>query len=140
MLLDLVALRLASGVEALGERLMRRFPSEVDAITRFLKQIESIEQAMAIFMEKHDGLWWLAHIAKNALGVLLILAGIAMLVLPGQGVLSILIGVMLLDIPGKYRFERWLVMRPPVWRAIAWLREKARRDALILDRRDRDSK
>ena len=64
------------------------------------------------------------------------LAGIAMLVLPGQGVLAILIGIMLLDVPGKYRFERWLVMRPPVWRAVAWLRTKAGKDPLTL-RHDR---
>lgn len=57
-------LTIPHGVEALGERLMRRFPGETDAITRFLKQIESIEQALAIFMEKHDGLWWLAHGAE----------------------------------------------------------------------------
>lgn len=84
--------------------------------------------------QRHRGLWTILTAAKNVLGVLIILAGIAMLVLPGQGVLSILIGVMLLDIPGKYRFERWLVMRPPVWRAVAWLREKAGRDALVLER------
>ena len=73
---------------------------------------------------------------KNLLGVTFILAGSAMLVLPGQGILTILIGSMMLDIPGKYRFERWLVQKPVVWRSMTWLRMKAGRDPLILGHHD----
>ena len=88
--------------------------------------------------ERHRWQRMLLLVLKNALGVAVVLAGVAMLVLPGQGVLAILMGIMLLDVPGKYRFERWLVMRPPVWRAVAWLRAKAGKDALTLghDRSD----
>ncbi len=45
---------------------------------------------------------------KNLLGYILIAAGLAMLVLPGQGTLTILIGILLVDFPGKYRLERWI--------------------------------
>ena len=57
---------------------------------------------------------WLWRIAKNLLGAIFVLAGIAMLVLPGQGVLTILIGLMLLDFPGKKALERRLARRPTI--------------------------
>jgi hypothetical protein len=72
-------------------------------------------------------------VGKNLLGVVLILAGIAMLVLPGQGLLTLVIGFFLLDFPGKYRFERWLVARPAVHRPLNWLRRRAGREPLELD-------
>jgi hypothetical protein len=70
---------------------------------------------------------------KNLLGYLLIAAGIAMLVLPGQGLLTMLLGLILVDLPGKYRFERWLVARPLVLRSINGLRHRAGRDPLVVE-------
>jgi hypothetical protein len=70
---------------------------------------------------------------KNLLGYLLIAAGLAMLVLPGQGVLTMLLGFILVDLPGKYRFERWLIARPLVLRSINRFRQRAGRDPLILN-------
>jgi hypothetical protein len=57
---------------------------------------------------------WLWRLVKNLLGAVFVLAGIAMLVLPGQGVLTILIGLMLLDFPGKKALERRLARRPAI--------------------------
>ncbi|MGH9949178.1 MAG: hypothetical protein ACRD6X_18560, partial [Pyrinomonadaceae bacterium] len=57
---------------------------------------------------------WGATIAKNVAGVILILAGIVMVVGPGQGVLTILIGLILLDIPGKRPIEARIIGRPTV--------------------------
>jgi hypothetical protein len=70
---------------------------------------------------------------KNLMGYILIAAGIAMLVLPGQGLLTILLGIILVDLPGKFRFERWLVARGPVLRSINWLRQRAGRAPLVLE-------
>lgn len=69
---------------------------------------------------------------KNAFGLLLLLAGMAMLVLPGQGLLSILLGLMLMDYPGKFQLERWIVSRPGLLRLINWLRRKRHRPPLIV--------
>lgn len=74
-------------------------------------------------------------IAKNGLGLILLLAGLAMLVLPGQGLLTLLVAVMLLDFPGKRRLQRWLI-RPPIFRAANWIRARARRPPLDLPERD----
>ena len=65
-----------------------------------------------------------------AAAVVLVLAGLIMLVVPGQGLLTLAVGLVLVDFPGKYRLERWLVTRPPVWRAINWLRKRAGREPL----------
>ena len=76
------------------------------------------------FRNHHPVLRVLAHLIKNMVGLVFVLAGIAMLVLPGQGILTILIGISFLDFPGKRRLEAKLVGQPPVFRAINNMREK----------------
>jgi hypothetical protein len=66
----------------------------------------------------------LVKIGKNALGVVLMVAGAAMLVLPGPGIVVLLLGVLMVDFPGKYRAQRWLLARRGVMRIINWLRRK----------------
>ena len=80
----------------------------------------------------HPVLRVLFLIVKNVCGIVLVLMGVAMLVLPGQGILAILIGLLFLDFPGKFAMERWLVERRPVIHAINWLRAKAHREPLDL--------
>ena len=74
---------------------------------------------------------WL--IAKNLLGVVLIVVGIVMLVAPGQGLLTILMGLLLMDFPGKYQLERWLISRPPIHRSVNWLRDKSGRPPIRIE-------
>ncbi|MBN1824919.1 MAG: hypothetical protein JW958_01550 [Candidatus Eisenbacteria bacterium] len=71
-------------------------------------------------------------VLKNAVGALFLLAGIAMLFLPGQGLLTILAGIALLDFPGKFRLARWLVSRGPLLRTINRLRRRAGRPPLVV--------
>lgn len=63
-------------------------------------------------------------VGKNLLGVVLMVAGIAMFLLPGQGLLTLLVGFFLIDFPGKYRFEKWLLGRSYVQRPINWIRKR----------------
>jgi hypothetical protein len=65
---------------------------------------------------------WL--LLKNLCGIVLVLGGLAMLVLPGQGVLTILLGFALLDLPGKKRVIAWIVRRPGVLSSINWIRRR----------------
>ena len=76
---------------------------------------------------------WL--VLKNIIGYVLVLAGIAMLVLPGQGLVTILVGMSLLDFPGKRRLESRIVRRRPVRRTIDWIRARAGRPPLVLPER-----
>jgi hypothetical protein len=81
---------------------------------------------------RHPIVRWALLIGKNLLGLVLMAAGFVMLVLPGQGMLTILFGVILVDLPGKYRLERWIVARPPVFRSINWLRQRAGKSPLVI--------
>jgi archaellum biogenesis protein FlaJ (TadC family) len=80
--------------------------------------------------ERHHVLRPIVLVLKNLVGVVLLVAGLVMLVTPGQGVLTIVVGLTLISFPGKPRFERWLATRPAVWRSINWLRHRAGREAL----------
>ncbi len=64
-------------------------------------------------------------IGKNLLGGLLIVAGLIMLVTPGQGVLSILLGLVLVDVPGKRKVERKIIERKSVLKVVNRLRARA---------------
>lgn len=79
-----------------------------------------------------SGRWAAAVVVKNLLGVLLIVVGIAMLVLPGQGLMTILFGIALTDFPGKFRLERKLVNISSVRAALDRIRAAAGRPPLRL--------
>lgn len=78
--------------------------------------------------------WWrlLFHVGKNLVGLVLLLAGIAMLVLPGQGLLTILAALFCLDFPGKWRLERRLLSRPAILKQVNRIRERAGQPPLVL--------
>ena len=61
---------------------------------------------------------------RNGLGLLLVLAGIAMLFLPGQGLLTMLLGALLLSFPGKHKLVTRLVRQPKIQHSLDWIRKK----------------
>jgi hypothetical protein len=67
-------------------------------------------------------------IVKNLVGALLTLAGVFMLILPGQGILTLIVGLALLDFPGKRALILRLAKRPSVLRALNYVRRKTRRE------------
>ncbi len=85
--------------------------------------------------ERHPALRVVGVISKNAFGSLFIVAGIAMLVLPGQGIITIVVGLLLIDFPGKFRLERWLARRRPLMRGINWIRSRSGRPPLLEPKR-----
>lgn len=78
---------------------------------------------------------WGAVIAKNILGLFLILLGIILSLpgIPGQGILTILLGLIMIDIPGKRPIEARIIRRPTVFKAINKLRANYDKPALVLD-------
>ena len=76
-----------------------------------------------------------ARIAKNVLGVVLVVVGVILSLpgVPGQGLLTVLIGLMLLDFPGKRRLERRIVGHPRILREVNRLRARFGRPPLVLD-------
>ena len=67
---------------------------------------------------------------KNIIGLLLIIGGLLMLVLPGQGLLTMVTGLLLINYPGKYRLERKLVSKPSIFTTLNWIRLKANKPPL----------
>lgn len=67
-------------------------------------------------------------LSRNCLGILLILAGIVMLFLPGQGLLTILLGGLLLSLPGKQKLIYHLIANNKIQRSMDWLRKKRGKD------------
>jgi hypothetical protein len=61
-------------------------------------------------------------VLRNLLGLVLLVLGVLMLVLPGQGVLTVIAALGLMDFRSKERFERWLMLRPRVFLVINRLR------------------
>ena len=86
-----------------------------------------------------DGGWWRRHPAvrwglrglKNGLGVVLAVAGVAMLVLPGQGLLTLAAAMLLLDFPGKRRVERRVLGSPRVLGPVNALRRRFNKPAML---------
>jgi hypothetical protein len=76
---------------------------------------------------------WGVTILKNLIGLVLLIAGIIMLIGPGQGILTILIGLMMMDIPGKRPLEARIIKRPAVLSAVNNLRARYNKPPLILD-------
>jgi hypothetical protein len=66
------------------------------------------------------------HVARNALGVVLVAVGLVMSIpgIPGQGLLTVLIGSMLIDFPGRRRLEKALVRRPGILTAVNRIRAR----------------
>ena len=76
---------------------------------------------------------WGAVVLKNFIGLLLILAGIAMIFGPGPGLLTILLGLIMMDIPGKRPLEANIIKRPAVLSAVNNLRARYSKPPLITD-------
>jgi hypothetical protein len=76
---------------------------------------------------------WCGLVLKNLLGAVFALAGVAMLLLPGQGLLTILIGLLLLEFPGKRALERRLVARPGIKAFLDRIRARGGKPPLEVD-------
>jgi uncharacterized protein YggT (Ycf19 family) len=89
-----------------------------------------------IWMEgSHPVLRLITRVLKNIVGVVFVLAGISMLVLPGQGALTILIGLTLVDFPGKQRLEARIIGQPKVLGTVNSLREKFGKPPFVVEPR-----
>jgi hypothetical protein len=76
---------------------------------------------------------YVISIVKVIFGIVLIVCGIAMLVLPGQGIITILIGLSLVPFPGKNTIEKNLLARKSVQSSLNWIRVKANKAPFIFD-------
>jgi hypothetical protein len=82
--------------------------------------------------DHHPALRLSGLIIKNIVGIVFLLAGFAMLFLPGQGLLTMLIGISLMDFPGKRQLEAKMVGQPTLLGIINGMRRKFDKPPLTL--------
>lgn len=80
---------------------------------------------------RHPAAAALIWLLRNGFGLCLVVAGIAMLVLPGQGLLTILIGICLMDFAGKRRLIDRLTGKATIQKALNWVRKKQGKDEFV---------
>ncbi len=68
---------------------------------------------------------------RNAAGIVLAAAGIAMLLLPGQGIITIIIGLCLMDFPLKTKLILLLVGNDRVQKGLNWIRRKGKKEPFV---------
>ncbi|SHO45793.1 PGPGW domain-containing protein [Desulfopila aestuarii] len=66
---------------------------------------------------------------RNIVGLLLFLAGVAMLFLPGQGVITMVIGIAVMSFPYKRRLLVILTTPPSVRKGLNWIRHKMKKES-----------
>ena len=69
-------------------------------------------------------------IVKNVIGIVMLISGFLLLILPGQGILTMIIGVLLIDYPGKFKLEQKIISITSVFRGINWFRAKSKQSYL----------
>ncbi|KAA0445804.1 MAG: hypothetical protein FXV79_04550 [Candidatus Thioglobus sp.] len=62
---------------------------------------------------------------KTLAAILLLIAGIIMLITPGQGIATILLALLLLEFPGKRSLELKIINNNSTFKTLNWLRSKA---------------
>ncbi|WLE98473.1 MAG: PGPGW domain-containing protein [Candidatus Electrothrix communis] len=81
--------------------------------------------------KRHPVFAVLIFLFRNILGLCLLIAGIAMLVLPGQGILTMVLGFSVMDFPGKHRLTDRLIANQKIQRSLNWIRHKGGKEDLL---------
>lgn len=66
-------------------------------------------------------------ILRNFFGMVFLVGGIFMLLLPGQGIISMVIGISLMDFPKKHKLVDFILRLPRVRKLLNWLRRKQKK-------------
>ncbi len=72
----------------------------------------------------HPGVALTVLLFRNCMGILLFLAGVLMLVLPGQGILTMIIGVCVMDFSKKEQLLKKIVSFKKTQQLLNWIRRK----------------
>jgi hypothetical protein len=84
-------------------------------------------QLVAESHSRHPLVARLTFVLRNFVGIVFLIAGIVMLVLPGQGIITILIGISFMDFPKKHHLVDFLVRRQKVINFLNWIRKKEKK-------------
>jgi hypothetical protein len=88
------------------------------------------QKQKSCYKNQHALICFIGLVFKNLFGALFVLAGVAILFLPGQGLITILIGIMMLNFPGKFALQLRVIQQPTVLGAINRIWMKANQPVL----------
>lgn len=89
------------------------------------------KQDVEVRHRRHPVLTCVIFVVRNFFGLILCIAGISMLVLPGQGLLTMLIGISLIDFPGKNHFVDAVLQNHKVRKVLNWIRRKEKKRPFV---------
>jgi drug/metabolite transporter (DMT)-like permease len=81
--------------------------------------------------QRYPVLRLIAKTLKTILGLALLTAGIAMLILPGQGLVTVAVAITFLEFPGKRRLLTAIVRRGGVMSTLNGIRRRAGKEPLL---------
>lgn len=84
-------------------------------------------QVVAKRHELHPVIARITFVSRNIVGFGFFLAGVAMLVLPGQGIIAMVIGISFMDFPKKQQLVDRMVRHPRVVKLLNWVRQKVKK-------------
>ena len=87
-------------------------------------------QLFAESHSRHPLVARLTFVLRNFVGIVFLVAGIVMLILPGQGIITILIGISFMDYTQKHHLVDYFVRRQTVIRLLHWIRKKEKKPPL----------
>lgn len=136
MIAELIALPSADVLEALGIISLLTFVGSLILLPWMILRMRTDyfirhHQEVIERRKRHPALTVLICLLRNTLGFCLLLAGIAMLVLPGQGILTMVIGLSAMDFPGKHRLNDKIIANRKIRQSLNWIRRKGGRDDLL---------
>jgi hypothetical protein len=88
------------------------------------KSFLSFEKRSSAHERGFSVLFLLGAIFRNLIGLILLVAGIAMLFLPVQGLLTILLSLLLISFPGKQKLFQILIRQQKIQLAFDWIRKR----------------
>jgi hypothetical protein len=74
----------------------------------------------------------IVRVLRNVIGIVAIVAGVAMLVLPGPGIVALVMGLTIIDLPVKQKILRKLFEREKIQEGLQKLRSKAGKQPFVI--------
>jgi hypothetical protein len=82
---------------------------------------------------------WIWYVSRNLFALVLLVAGVAMILLPGPGIITIIVAIAVADFPGKRRVERAFIRTWIVRTALNAMRSKYGAPPMIIPNADGSS-
>ena len=141
MIADLTSLPLADLLQALGLISLLTFLGSLIILPLLVLRMRADyfirhHREVVERHKRHPVLAVITFFLRNSIGLCLLVAGIAMLVLPGQGILTMVLGFSCIDFPGKHRVMDRVMANKKIQHALNWIRHKGGKEDLVFSHQD----